>query len=702
MEICGTIAQVIQESSPSPKYRLQIERTLKSLIAGGLVFFGGIQCRDLHAAEGPDHVLEGEVTVEIRGLGAAPLGIASAVFSSTALAYNLGRIEQAQFPVQPVNLFQLPGIEVYRGTLQFTLERQGRRHWNARSFSVQYSFDDRTRFAEDKIVISDSLHASGEARWQATPESSRRAGRWDSPPGWRPGFRPKIELRTFEAPSVEDCEDPGWAAARIVRTALTPEEQRVTCYELKIHVAHPVEATGSSVWTSPIGEARLEAQDGIYRFSGSSVGSELAKGAASMPLPPGTPPETVRAIRSMGELAAMTERWLGGGMPEVDLNTPWTWERTYRGELRNDSVMVRETFPILTGATVYETARVGEGPIVDIYRDGTRITGKTIDVVVGERLNLEGVVEMADEPVTAWLWEVAGDPIKRFKVHWSEEKKTGKDCEGKDVSVTVRKGVKGNPERLVDNDYKDKAVSYLWWDEGRYRVVVNATSGGRTEEAEVTFNVEEPNITLQIDIGDSPVAGIQTDPEPDPCGRPKPEIRELVVTAGKIDLPNAYIPYSIRIWHDALPAKYRGETQYVQLVQEDGRKVLNRVLAMPPWCFEIHHAFALDESYPYDMGPQMTDWPGLPVGSESGFTLHLEEEMVFRTWLLYRPEKPDADWVPLRMVDWSWRGGVTWNADQGRYDIDGPQVRIAGERLADRYPTWNKLAWDEWVACGDQ
>ncbi|MCJ7756071.1 MAG: hypothetical protein MUP13_16030, partial [Thermoanaerobaculales bacterium] len=133
--------------------------------------------------EGPDHVLEGEVTVEIRGLGAAPLGIASAVFSSTALAYNLGRIEQAQFPVQPVNLIQLPGVEVYRGALRFTLERQGRHLWSARSFSVRYSFDDRTRFTEDKIVISDSLHASGEARWQATPESSRRAGRWEAPPG---------------------------------------------------------------------------------------------------------------------------------------------------------------------------------------------------------------------------------------------------------------------------------------------------------------------------------------------------------------------------------------------------------------------------------------------------------------------------------------------------------------------------------------
>ena len=686
MEICGTIAQVIQESFPRPKYRVQIGRTLKCLIAGGLVLVGGVRCRDLHAAEGPDHVLEGEVTVEIRGLGAAPLGIASAVFSSTAIAYNLGRIEQAQFPVQPVNLFQLPGVEVYHGSLRFTLERRGKRHWSAKEFSVQYSFDDRTRFSEDKVVISDSLHASGEARWRATPENTRRAGRWESPPGWRPGFRPKIDLRTFEAPSVEDCEDPGWAAARMVRTALTPEEQRVTCYELKIHVAHPVEANGSSVWTSPIGEARLEALDGIYRFSGSSVGSELAKGAASMPLPPGTPPETVRAIRSMGELAAMTERWLGGGMPEVDLNTPWTWERTYRGELRNDSVMVHETFPILTGATVYETARVGEGPIVDIYRDGTRITGKTIDVVVGERLNLEGVVEMADGPVTAWQWEIPGDTIERFQVCCEVE---GPDCEGKPV-----KGISGAtayPDFLEADERQDKTVSFLWWDKGPNRVVLRATAGDSTGEAEVVFKVEEPAITVETDAGDDLFKGVDSIQGVNPCGTPLPEERQFVVTGGKITKPDGYIPYAISMWHKELPEKFRGDTQYVQLIREDGTMFMRPEVAFRPFCWNLHTSFMLDASYPYREGPQMSDWPGIPINTRNTVK-SIDLKMTFQTWLMYRPKKPDADWVPLRVVDWAWRGVMAWNPDRLEYDDRGSTVRVTGERAADSYPEWSAVA----------
>jgi hypothetical protein len=76
--------------------------------------------------------------------------------------------------------------------------------------------------------------------------------------------------------------------------------------------------------------------------------------------------------------------------------------------------------------------------------------------------------------------------------------------------------------------------------------------------------------------------------------------------------------------------------------------------------------------------------------------------MVFQTWLLYRPEKPDADWVPLRIVNWSWQGSVTWNPERGKFDNDGPHVRVTGERPADRYPEWHGLAWDEWVACGDR
>lgn len=668
----------------------------------GVVLFSDGLVRDLLAIEEPERVLEGEVNVEIRGLGAAPLGIASAVFSSTALAYNLGRIEQTQLSVQPTNVIQLPGVEVYRGSLRFTLERRGKRHWSATEFSVQYSFDDRTRFSEDKVVISDSLHASGDARWRATPESSRKAGRWEAPPGWRPGFRPRIDLRTFEAPSVEDCEDPGWAAMRIVRTALTPAEQRVTCYELEILVAHPVEANGSSVWTSPIGEVRLDATDGVYRFSGSAVGGELAKSAASMPLPPGTPPETVRAIRSMGELAAITERWLGGGLLEVDLNTPWTWERTYRGELRNNSIMVRETFPILTGATVYETARVGEGPIVDVYRDGQQITGKTINAVVGERLNLEGVVELADGPVSAWRWKVPGDPIEKFKVHWSNEKVRNRDCDGIVVDLTVRKGVNGYPDRLETEERENGKVSFLWWNDGRYRVVLSATVGGRTEESDVTFEVRAPEIQVKIDTGDNPRGGINPVTGIDPCGNAMPTEMQLEVTGGELAGTNGVIPYAIRMWHDDLPGKFRGETQYVQLVQENGKKLLNKNFTVPPWCFEIHHGFALDESYPYDSGPQMTDWPGVPAKWSPGTVLEFDHRMGFHTWLMYRPEKPEADWVPLRIVDWSWRGAAIWNSDRLEYVADGPSVRVTGERPADRYPEWNGLAWDEWVACGDE
>ena len=132
--------------------------------------------------------------------------------------------------------------------------------------------------------------------------------------------------------------------------------------------------------------------------------------------------------------------------------------------------------------------------------------------------------------------------------------------------------------------------------------------------------------------------------------------------------------------------------------------LLNERIAFPPWCYETHHAFALDGSYPYCADPQLTDWPGLPVGRESGYTLKHDLEMVFHTWLMYRPEKPEADWVPLRVVDWSWRGGVTWNPDRGKYDVDGPQARVTGERPADRYPEWDRTAPvpDEWVACGDQ
>ena len=144
--------------------------------------------------------------------------------------------------------------------------------------------------------------------------------------------------------------------------------------------------------------------------------------------------------------------------------------------------------------------------------------------------------------------------------------------------------------------------------------------------------------------------------------------------------------------HGELPEKYRGETQYVQLIKEDGTWLLRQEVAFGPnFCFEEHTQFKLDGSYPYCPGPQLSDWPGIPLGTRN---IHnrIEQTMTFHTWLMYRPQKPDADWVPLRVVDWSWRGGVTWNPDRLKYDADGPTVRVVGERKANGYPEWDAVA----------
>jgi len=134
------------------------------------------------AAEKPARRLQGEVTVRIRGLGAAPLGIASAVFGSTAMAYNLGRFQAARGAAEPVTPSGFPGEESHFGDLAFELEQQGRHSWRAVSFSLHYQFIDRTSFSEDKVTIHDSLNADGDSRWSH--------GRWPQPAGWRPGVPP--------------------------------------------------------------------------------------------------------------------------------------------------------------------------------------------------------------------------------------------------------------------------------------------------------------------------------------------------------------------------------------------------------------------------------------------------------------------------------------------------------------------------------
>ncbi len=114
-------------------------------------------------AADPEPVLEGGVTVEIRGLGAAPLGIASAFLTSSSPGVNLGRL-QRWGPRAAAEPFSLPGSETYRGDLRFTLERRGRRRWLARSLALRYELRDHTSFGGEGVTLTDSLSAGGEAR----------------------------------------------------------------------------------------------------------------------------------------------------------------------------------------------------------------------------------------------------------------------------------------------------------------------------------------------------------------------------------------------------------------------------------------------------------------------------------------------------------------------------------------------------------
>jgi hypothetical protein len=117
---------------------------------------------------------------------------------------------------------------------------------------------------------------------------------------------------------------------------------------------------------------------------------------------------------------------------------------------------------------------------VRILRDGTDITGSTIDVMVGQRINLSVEVQPGGNTPTNIQWSIPGDPIADYVVSDSGP-----------YSAQV------SPLNLNDEQPK-----FAWVSSGDGReVTISCTVPGTTLTAATTFNVKKPTATISISHG---------------------------------------------------------------------------------------------------------------------------------------------------------------------------------------------------------
>lgn len=318
------------------------------------------------------------------------------------------------------------------------------------------------------------------------------------------------------------------------------------------------------------------------------------------------------------------------------------------------------------------------------------ITDETQTVVVGEQIRLEALAITGSDDVQQGQWSIQGKTVKQF--------------EGKETS--------GGPLDLKEEDLKNPKITFYWWDKSKksFSVTYKTTVQGKQITAETLFNVKEPDIRVRTEIPPGTWI-IDNTPDFDAQNKKCTDFINLFY-----DPTDQNKDFSIKFSHGPLPAQFPGETQYVQIVNRIYQKEVTGMGS----CTEGEDLKGIDTTYPYSKGPKTVDNPGAPmpfkclrIGNveiqnelydacdqfdtnvDSDYRVKFLTEMEFEMTLMFKPNKPQSIFVPLRVIDWSWK------ADLRRADWNDPwkwedsSISAKNDREAEKFPEWKHVSPEE-------
>jgi hypothetical protein len=291
-------------------------------------------------------------------------------------------------------------------------------------------------------------------------------------------------------------------------------------------------------------------------------------------------------------------------------------------------------------------------PMVEIWWEGKNVTDKHQNVVVGEKIELKAVVHPEDKDPKRGDWTIPGKFIKDFVVQ----------------------GEKGEVKDLTKDELKRPEVMFHWWKEGDSLVVKYTTTvDGEKLEAQTTFIVKKPNIPMKAETPDGEFDVV--------FEKSKSRIELYKVIPGNRP--------AITFTRDPIK-DYPGETEYVQLVNENVRYESLEDSLTP--CLTIQKE-GLDGEYPYpseDGGITAKDNPGAAVATS--YNLNISVTYDYTMYLLYKPDKKGAIFVPLKKIKWHWRGFATHQRVGDKFDFKNSHVGLdSPEQEANEYPTWKVI-----------
>jgi hypothetical protein len=310
------------------------------------------------------------------------------------------------------------------------------------------------------------------------------------------------------------------------------------------------------------------------------------------------------------------------------------------------------------GVNYTDTQGQAQVPKVDINFNGSRITGQTVDVIVGQEINLTTSVDPSGGTVTDSQWTVSGGNSDRIANYVATFTNPQSATSGIVTNLTA-----------INNS----SVDFYWTSGGNGRTAqYSAKVNGKAVSAQVTFNVQRPVVRLSAATDASTNIGFDSDVQL--------KILQLGDNGGT---PGLVFTRTIT----AMPSGFNGTMQWVQVFNHK-----NGALTLPNGQLTVNTC-GLDDKYPYPLDPgsnqtdlKTSDTPGvrLPSGATQAST-----DYNATMWLLFRPAGTTGNriWVPLRKVTWAWSAnasfdGSTWNITSASDPHNLSSVDTTN------YPTW--------------
>lgn len=304
------------------------------------------------------------------------------------------------------------------------------------------------------------------------------------------------------------------------------------------------------------------------------------------------------------------------------------------------------------------------------------INNETVDVITGEQMKLKARVLPEEEgPITKGKWNIddgdnkTGKFIKKYKADYR----------------------KGEVLRLEEKELQQPEVTFYWTDEGKAKITYEATANNQQLTAETEFDIRKPKYNVIVKAA-------ETSRIKEFTGF-KPLNNNNCWVAQGPDIPGGtYFIYNGITFTPEPQDGIEGKTQWVQMLENDqfywiytgGVKEKCKLVEV------------LDRCYPYPAkGIVAEDTPGLHIGKAGkpkvregtdDILLSAGKTQQNRMYLMFKPSGNESEWIPLKLIRWTWDCSVAWHDWNQEWKISNGGVSPKNPEAEDtnEYPEWEE------------